>query len=50
MSGKAEPGHIVDREGIGKSLGKELHTISEIFVLLTFCPHKFNLGKVRHLF
>lgn len=40
----------VDSKGIDQSLGKELHTISEIFVLIIFCPHKFNLGKVKQLF
>lgn len=25
------------------------HPVSEIFMLTSFCPYKFNLGKVKHL-
>lgn len=26
------------------------YTISAIFMLTAFCPYKFNLGKMKHLF
>lgn len=29
---------------------KGLHTISKIFILITFRPHKFNIVKVRYVF